>query len=80
MKRTHVTFEEFEFEGITEKVSSLDDIKVGDCFICVDSPVGSGMRFPVFERTATGYLRRENGKVDVYIPEHYEIHRLKEHG
>jgi hypothetical protein len=78
MKRTHVTFEEFEFDGITEKVSSLEEIKVDESFICVDSPIGSGMKFPVFERTATAYLRRENGKIDHYIPEHYTIHRIKE--
>jgi hypothetical protein len=78
MKRTHVTFEEFEFEGVTEKVSSLEDIKVGESFICVDFPIGSGSKFPVFERTATGYLRRENGELDHYIREHYTIHRIKE--
>jgi len=77
MERTHVTFEEFEFEGITEKVASLDEIGVGECFITVDFPIGSGSRWPVFERTETGYLRRENGKVDHYIPEHYAIHRVK---
>jgi hypothetical protein len=78
MKRTHVTFEEFEFEGITEKVSSLDEIRVGECFITVDFPIGSNSKWPVFEMTQTGYLRRENGKIYTYIPEHYAIHRVKE--
>ena len=76
MKRLHVTFEEFELSGITDKVL-LDNIKGGQCFIAVDA-VGSGSKWPVFERTETGYLRRESGKVESYIPDHYSIYRLKE--
>jgi hypothetical protein len=76
MKRLHVTFEEFELGGITGKVS-LDDIKVGQCFIAVDV-VGNSSKWPVFEKTATGYLRRESGKVESHIPDHYSIYRLEE--
>ena len=76
MKRTHVTFEELEFGGITEKVP-LEDIKVGEGFITVDT-VAAPHEWPVYERTETAYLRRKDGEISAYIPEYYSIHRVKE--
>ena len=76
MKRLHVTYGEFELGRITEKVS-LGDVKVGQCFIAVDV-VGSHSKWPVFERTESGYLRREWGQLEPDIPDHYSIYRLKE--
>ncbi len=81
MKRADVTFSEFESGSITEKVSSLDDIKAGEGFICVriGYPVGPQQRWPVWEKAEKG-LFRQRGKegVDHIREDSYDFFRVKE--
>jgi hypothetical protein len=79
--RTHVTLDEFDSGRITEKVSSLHEIKIGEAFIAVRAvPLPPDQEWPVFDRTAAGCVSRvaaRGGGVE-HIPGYYEIYRVKE--
>jgi len=72
--RTYVSFEEIE---LITTPTTLDDIKVGECFIAVRT-IGAPHKWPVYQKAATGYVCLENGKSALpYQFEDYEIRRLK---
>ena len=72
--RPHISFEEIES---TSTPTTLDNMKVGDCFIAVRT-IGAPHPWPVYQKTATGYVCLEDGKSTLpYQFEGYEVRRLK---
>jgi hypothetical protein len=68
MKRTEVTIEEHHSGNVTEKVASIDEIRGGEGFICVDRPpvvLPHDHKWPVWERVENGLFR--NRKADSLI-------------
>jgi hypothetical protein len=72
--RHQVGFE--ELASITTE-TTLDNMKVGECFIAVRT-IGAPHRWPVYQKTATGYVCLEDGKSTLpHQFEGYEVRRLK---
>jgi hypothetical protein len=82
MKRTEVTFGEFESGNITEKVASLDEIRGGEGFICVrkNNVDGNHHSWPVWEKTEKGLLRqrKKEGTGVISEVEDFDFFRVKE--
>lgn len=82
MKRTEVTIEEHRSGNVTEKAASVDEIRGGEGFICVDRPperLAQDHKWPVWERVENGLFRnRKNDEIRSYVPSSHDSFRVKE--